>query len=231
MSDILHSPRYIGPPLPGIEPTKEELKIAVQEIETLRTEGASVEYGICIPQCFVGNSSTGCTAGAAYVAVDPWGNVRPCNFSPTVIGSLHEHSMHELWHSDKMNAWRALLPDDCTTCAAYPVCHGGCRAVQELRPERRDPLRGDPLTDFVPPREIKELPAHVHPRKNFRIRKEDFGYVLLGQGQAIPVASEASAILNACDGNMSFSELAAEFGQPGLELLGELWETGLLQAA
>ena len=224
-------PRYIGPPLPGIEPSLEELEVAIQHIEALGADGVPVEFGICIPQCFVENSSKGCTAGAAYVAVDPWGNVRPCNFSPTVIGSLHEHSMYDLWHSDKMNAWRALVPDECLTCVVYPVCHGGCRAVQELRPDGRDPLRGKPLVEYRPVQEVKELPARVYPRKSFRIREEAFGYVLLGRGQAVPVAREALTVLDACDGHLSFAELAAQFGQPGLDLLGELWELGLLEAA
>lgn len=229
--EYLTFPRYIGPSLPGVEPTREELSFALQRIEALHAAGANVDYGTCVPQCFVENMSEGCTAGAVYVAIDPWGNVRPCNFSPTIIGSLHEHSMHDLWHSDKMNTWRALMPDECTTCAAYSVCHGGCRAVQELRAGGRDPLRGKPLVEFRPQSEVRSLPADVRPHKNFRKREEAFGYVLLGQGHAIPVAREAVAILAACDGSMSFAELAVQFGQPGLDLLGELWERGLLQAA
>lgn len=224
-------PRYIGPPLPGMEPTAEELKTAVSQIEALMDSGASVDHGICIPQCFTSNASTGCAAGVAYVAIDPWGNVRPCNFSPTIIGSLHIHSMYDLWHSDKMNVWRALMPTECTTCAAYAVCHGGCRAVQELRSDGHDPLRGELLTEYTPPQEIRELPASVQPLPNFRIREEDFGYALMGNGQVIPVAREALVVLNACDGNVSFAELAAQFGQPGLDLLGELWELGMLDPA
>ncbi len=224
-------PRYLGSSLPEIESSLEELYSAVKQIEALIASGAPAEYGICIPQCFAPNASTGCTAGAAYVAIDPWGNMRPCNFSPTIIGSLHEHSMHDLWHSDKMNAWHALMPAECTTCAAYSVCHGGCRAVQELRADGRDPLRGEPLTEYAPAQEIKELSASVRPRRNFRIREEDFGYVLLGQGQAIPVAREALPVLEACDGLTSFAQLAERFGQPGLDLLGELWESDMLQTA
>lgn len=223
--------RYLGAPLPGIEPTPDEMRTAMQTVQDLPAMDVRAKYGIGIPQCFALNNSEGCLAGVAYTTIDPWGNVRPCNHSPTVIGSLHEHSMHDLWHSDKMNAWRALMPAECTTCAAYSVCHGGCRAVQELRDDGRDPLRGEPLTEYLPPQEIKELPASVRPRRNFRIREEDFGYALLGQGQAIPVAPAAWEIVNACDGAMSFAELAAQFGKPGLDLLGELWELGMLDAA
>ncbi len=223
--------RYLGAPLADIEPTVDEMRMALKAIQTLPSTDVVTKFGIGIPQCFAINNSEGCLAGVAYATIDPWGNVRPCNHSPTVIGSLHEHTMHDLWHSDKMNAWRALMPTECTTCAAYPVCHGGCRAVQELRADGRDPLRGEPLTEYVPAQEIKELPANVRPRRNFRIREEEFGYALLGQGHVLPVAREAWQIVNACDGTASFAELAAHFGQPGLDLLGELWELGMLDAA
>ena len=223
--------RYLGAPLPGIEPTLDEMRIALQTIQNLSPTDMRVKYGIGIPQCFAINHSEGCLAGVAYATIDPWGNVRPCNHSPTIIGSLHEHTLHDLWHSDKMNGWRDLMPAECTTCAAYSVCHGGCRAVQELRTDGRDPLRGEPLTEYAPTQEVKELPASVRPRRNFRIREEDFGYALLGQGQAVPVAPDAWEIVNACDGAVSFAELAVQFGQPGLDLLGELWELGMLDAA
>ena len=222
--------RYLGPSLEGIEPTRQEMHMAQKTIDQLIQAGAPVKYGIGIPQCFAINRSSGCLAGVALATIDPWGNMRPCNHSPTVIGSLHEHSIHELWHSDAMNAWRALMPEECKTCAAYSICHGGCRAVQELRPDGRDPLRGEPLTEYAPPQEIKEVPANAQPRPNFRIREEDFGYVLLGQGQVIPVAEAALDVLEACDGSTSFAQLADRFGQPGLDLLGELWEIGMLEA-
>ena len=221
--------RYLGPPLPGVEPTMEEMCEAVRCIESLVQSGAPVRYGISVPQCFVPNSSEGCLAGVAYASIDPWGNLRPCAHSPTVIGSLHEASMTELWHSEAMNAWRALMPSECTTCAAYSICHGGCRAVQELRQDERDPLRGEPLSEYNPPPIVRELPADVRPRAVLRLRPESFGYALLGQGQVIPVQAEARAVIEACDGSATFSQLAARFGQSGLDLLGELWELGMLE--
>ena len=223
-------PRYLGNPLPEIEPTWEEMLTAVKRIEALIEADVPVQHGICIPQCFVPNDSKGCQAGVALVAVDPWGNVRPCNFSPTVIGSLHKASIYELWHSDAMNAWRALMPSECTTCAAYSVCHGGCRAVQELRPDGRDPLRGEPLSEYSPSPGIHELPADARPRATVRMRPESFGYALLGQGHIVPVSAEARPVNEACDGSTTFSELAARFGQGEIDLLGELWELGMLKA-
>lgn len=223
--------RYVGRSLPTIEPTQKQLQAAIFCIQELIQASAPVKYSIGVPQCFVLTGAEGCLAGVAYVSVDPWGNVRPCAHSPAIIGSLHESSMHELWHSEAMDAWRALMPSECTTCAAYSVCHGGCRAVQELRPDGRDPLRGEPLTEYSPPQVVHELPADVQPRAALRLRLEPFGYTLLGQGQVVPVRAEARAVVEACDGSATFAELARRFGQSGLDLLGELWEFGMLEIA
>jgi hypothetical protein len=44
----------------------------------------------------------------------------------------------------------------------------------------------------------------------------------------MPVRAEAQPLLAGCDGALTFAGLADQFGQPGLELLGDLWEMGLL---
>ncbi len=221
--------RYLGPPLPGIEPGEDELLAAVQVASQLTRSGISAAPGNVIPQCFVENSTQGCHAGVSYVAIDPWGNVRPCTFSPTIIGSLQKSSMYELWHSAEMDAWRELMPKECITCAAYSICHGGCRALIELRPDRRDPLRKEPLSNLSTPPRVYRLPANARPHLVARIRPEPFGYALLGGGHVLPVTSEARPILEACDGERTFAELHALFGDPALELLGELWSLGMIE--
>lgn len=223
--------RYLGRPLPAIEPTSGQMRWAVWRIEELLRDGAPVKYGIGLPQCFEANSSGGCLAGVAYAAVDPWGNVRPCAHSPSVAGSLRRSSLADVWHSEAMNAWRGLMPAECTACAAYAVCHGGCRAVQELRPGRRDPLRNAPLAEYNPASRVRELPADARPRAALRLRPEVFGYALLGQGQVVPVGDGARALIEACDGSATFAQLADLFGPEAVDLLGELWERGMLEAA
>jgi radical SAM protein with 4Fe4S-binding SPASM domain len=223
--------RYIGPPRLYLEHGDGKLQTALQRVQSIVRAGAPVKYGIGVPQCFALNESEGCLAGVAYVSIDPWGNLRPCAHSPTVIGSLQERSLAELWHSAEMDAWRALMPPECTACAAYSVCHGGCRAIQELRPDGRDPLRRAPLSEYVPPQPVRELPAGVRPCAALRLRPEPFGYALLGQGQVVPVRAEARPVVEACDGRATFAELADRFGQGGLDLLGELWELGMLDPA
>jgi radical SAM protein with 4Fe4S-binding SPASM domain len=223
--------RYLGEPMPDIEPTEAQQRLACAAVEQMIQAGAPAKYGIGLPQCFLSNSSEGCLAGVAYAAIDPWGRLHPCVHSPSIVGSLHEHSLADLWRSPAMAAWRGLMPADCIGCAAYSVCHGGCRAVQELRSDRRDPLRQDPLASFAPARPVRDLPAAGRPILQGTLRPESFGYVVLGQGQLLPVPAEARPLLTACDGTLTCSILAERYGQPGLELLGDLWEVGLLHIA
>ena len=220
--------RYLGEPTPDIEPDEAQQRTACSEIERLITAGSAVKYGIGLPQCFMVNASEGCLAGVAYVAIDPWGRLHPCVHSPSIIGSLLEQSLAELWHSPAMAAWRNLMPGDCEGCAAYSVCHGGCRAVQELRPDRRDPLRRSALASFAPHSVPRTLPAEGRPALRGAVRSESFGYLVQGRGQLMPVRAEALTLLAACDGTLTFSALAERFGQSGLELLGDLWEAGLV---
>jgi radical SAM protein with 4Fe4S-binding SPASM domain len=223
--------RYLGEEAPELEPDPESLRGIVKRIETWVRSGEPVKYGIGLPQCFEANSSEGCLAGVAYVTLDPWGNVRPCSHSPSVIGSLQTSQLSELWHSPAMNAWRALMPGECTSCAAYAVCHGGCRAALELRATRRDPLRRDALHQSTLTASIHNVPAGVRPCANVHLRPEPFGYAVFAHGQVLPVRSEARAVIEACDGSATFSQLADRFGQSGLDLLGELWGRGMLDSS
>lgn len=225
--------RYIGAPLPGVEPTLIQLAGAVRQIEALIESGARppVQYGICMPQCFMPNHSEGCLAGAAYAAIDPWGDLHPCTHSPTSAGSLLLSPLEALWHGPVMETWRASVPDECTGCAAYARCHGGCRVQRELRPDRHEPLQNQPLTVFLPvdAQGPGQLPAGGLPLLAARIRQEPFGYVLLGMGQAIPVSPAALEVLRACNGSLTLAELEGRFGPASIDLVGELWQRGLLQ--
>jgi radical SAM protein with 4Fe4S-binding SPASM domain len=189
-----------------------------------------VRFGIGVPQCLTINSSRGCNAGVTYASIDPWGNMRPCGFSPTIVGSLYQSTFNNLWHSPMLESWRNLMPEECMGCAAYSTCHGGCKAIQELRRDKRDPLRCNPLSEYSPPASIKHLPADVRPRAIVRMRSEEFGLAVLGMGQVVPVTVDAEPIIRACDGQKTFRQLYEQFGPNSLSLLGELWEKGMLEA-
>jgi hypothetical protein len=120
------------------------------------------------------------------------------------------------------------MPSACTTCAAYGDCHGGCRAVQEFRIDKRDPLRGEPLLAYQPTPQTIEIPAYGKPQFTGQIRAESFGYVVLGHSSVIPITNSANAVVSACDGQSTFLNLAEQFGNDALNLLGEMWQSGLL---
>lgn len=222
--------RYIGAPNPEIEPDLAEMQQAVSEIEQMIAAGENIRYGVGVPQCFAPNASDGCLAGAAYASVDPWGNLRPCAHSPMLAGSLDQSSFQQIWNGEKMAAWRALMPPECTRCAAYAICHGGCRAVQELRPDGRDPLRCQPVRSLPRARKKRPISPSLKPRLACRLRPEPFGYAALGNGQVLPLRAPAREILLECNGSRTVKELADQYGRNGLNLLGEMLQLGLLEA-
>lgn len=124
-------------------PSRRELCAAIQQIERLRQESPplqGIDYGPCIPQCFASNSSQGCVAGINSLAVDPWGNAKPCTDTALLCGNLLEKTLQEVWWSAEMNEWRALVPPACADCIAFGQCHGGCRALAIACTTNRDPL-------------------------------------------------------------------------------------------
>lgn len=148
--------RYLGRPLPELEPEEAELQKAIISIETMMFHGLPVRYGNPIPQCFAFNSSTGCMAGIAYCTIDPWGNMRPCNHSPTIVGNLFKRSLSDLWQSDIMQQWRNIAVAECRICKDYTICGGGCKATAELRNALSDPLN----TRYGIPQKSSELLLH-----------------------------------------------------------------------
>jgi len=221
--------RYLGKPLSNVEPTEEELKEAVQSIEALRSRGAKVKFGNCIPQCFTLSSSTGCLSGVAYCTIDPWGYMRPCNHASLRCGNLLEQSVEEAWRSPEMQRWSEMIPEQCYHCAEFSRCHGGCRAMAWELGIEKDPLIGSPFTVKQRPPEQITLYEGLHPARNFDIRQEEFGYVLMRGNRIVPVAFEDKAILEACNGQITLREFESRFGARGLELVAQLYKKGLVE--
>jgi AdoMet-dependent heme synthase len=135
--------RYIGPPLPGLEPNPPELRLAVQEVERHRTvsEPGVIKFGTPIPHCFEPNSSNGCMAGFAHITIDPWGNVRPCPHVSMVVGNILEaESLDAILQSQALGDWRAEYLDQCGGCSSRSSCFAQCQALRSLRADDADPL-------------------------------------------------------------------------------------------
>jgi radical SAM protein with 4Fe4S-binding SPASM domain len=220
--------RYLGPTIDGITPPPADLARAARGISVMRRQGRAVKFGNCIPQCFVPNESSGCLAGVAYCAVDPWGNVRPCTHSSLVAGNLLEQPVDEIWFSPAMQRFRDAIPPQCHRCSAFAVCHGGCKALAMDLGVDKDPLAGDPLSTDESTTPPLRLHPDMRPQSRFAVRPEEWGFALLHGNTVFSVRPEAAPVLEALDGQTTLREIEQAFGSPALSLVGSLYQRGLI---
>jgi len=123
--------------LPTIEQVREALTVA---------EAAAVEFrfpiscSIPIQPCLVDISHFPhlgfgfCAAGSerAYYALDPLGNLRPCNHSETILGNLFEESFADLIAPKHMSSFTCAFPNFCKDCPRRLECQGGCKASAQV---------------------------------------------------------------------------------------------------
>jgi radical SAM protein with 4Fe4S-binding SPASM domain len=57
-----------------------------------------------------------CYAGYYYMVVDPALDTFPCTFFVDKFDSLRDHSLMDIWRSDKINKWRKLVKNKENTC-------------------------------------------------------------------------------------------------------------------
>lgn len=147
--------RYIGPALPLLEPSRRHLVTALRRVQALLEAGAPVRFGTPVPPCVVPTESRACLAGRAFLTVDPWGRVRPCNHAPLEIGNLRAEPVERVLASPALHAWLDDAPPLCAGCALQATC-GGCRAEAMLRGQKMQPR-------FAPAAQSRPQPAHVSP--------------------------------------------------------------------
>jgi radical SAM protein with 4Fe4S-binding SPASM domain len=220
--------RFLGANSDDIAPSSPDLAQVVRDIAALRRQGRAVRFGNCIPQCFIPNESSGCLAGVAYCAVDPWGNVRPCTHSSLIAGNLLVQSLEEIWFSPAMENFRGAISPLCHQCRAFVVCHGGCKALAMELGLETDPLaRPANGADMLPPSPLFFHPD-VRPSRRFVVREEEWGLALLRGNRVLLVRNEAAPLLAVLDGCTSLLEIQQRFGSSGLSLIGTLYRQGLL---
>lgn len=101
--------------------------------------GLPISCSIPMPPCLVDTRPYAhlgfgfCAAGSgrAYYTLDPLGNVRPCNHSPTILGNLRDARFRSLARGPVMRGFRGALPEHCAGCARAGECRGSCRAAGE----------------------------------------------------------------------------------------------------
>lgn len=215
--------RHLGPASALDAPDSDHLVAAIQRINQLRREGHPVKFGNCIPQCFVPNDSSGCLAGVAYCAIDPWGNMRPCTHSPLIAGNLLQEELEDVWFSAAMRKFRDAIPPACHHCEAFSVCHGGCRAMGNA-----DPLASFSQTMVSLASKTLTLDPGLRPIGQFTVRREDWGLVLIRGNRIVPVQASALPLLAMLDGHASLADIGMSFGSDGLSLVGSLYQKGLV---
>jgi radical SAM protein with 4Fe4S-binding SPASM domain len=125
-----------------LQATPEELQAALDVAEELaEAYDISISCSIAMPPCLFDTARYRrlgfgfCAAGTAraYYTIDPLGNVRPCNHSPTILGSLRPRAarLGELLESDALRAFVAARPTFCAGCRLEETCLGGCKAAAE----------------------------------------------------------------------------------------------------
>lgn len=220
--------RSLGAHLAHLALSDTELAAAVRMIEQFKTAGLPVKYGTGVPQCFTPSSSGGCLAGVAYAAIDPWGNLRPCTQSSLNCGNLLGQTLDDIWNSREMNLFRAAVPADCPTCAAFAQCHGGCKATAMALGLTADPCKRLPLAELAEVQPLR-LPSNARPIARYRLRTESFGSVLMRGNVIVPVKPEATEVLEDLDGSHTLSDIQRIFGATGLSLVGALYQKGLVE--
>ncbi len=102
--------------------------------------------------------SAGCLAGSSYCRITPSGEVTPCPYLPTVVGSVRENSFQKIWESSPALALfrkpQLRLEGKCGRCpfsrGDEPICIG-CRA--RAFSLAGDELAADPWCQYQPERE------------------------------------------------------------------------------
>ncbi len=222
--------RYYGAPTPITNLSDDELMQAVESIHSLKAHGLPVRFNNNIPACFCGYPAKSCPAGITHCTIDPLGNLRPCNHADVTLGNLFEHTIEELWQSEKAHWWRSLIPQACYRCAEFDNCHGGCKAMALQTGQKSDPLMRGALPQKLRPSEPHRLKLYKNaiPLKNFVMRREQFGLMLVNRSRALPVDLAAEPLLEWLDGTHSLQAIKQQFGQEGVDFVGLLYREGLV---
>ncbi len=122
-------------------PSAEQVRRALAAADSASAEyGLPVSCSIPIQPCLIDTRDfphigfAYCAAGGerAYYALDPIGNLRPCNHTPLILGNLFEESFSEIVAPERMCAFCGSIPAFCNPCARRLECQGGCKAAAQV---------------------------------------------------------------------------------------------------
>jgi radical SAM protein with 4Fe4S-binding SPASM domain len=122
-------------------PTADEMRQALDIANSAVAEfNFPISCSIPIQPCLIETSAYSnlnfgfCAAGTdrAYYTLDPLGNLRPCNHTPTVLGNLLEEPFADLIAPERMREFVEAVPAWCAPCALRDTCQGGCKAAAQV---------------------------------------------------------------------------------------------------
>ncbi len=122
-------------------PTADEVRRALEICEAACVEfKLPISCSIAIQPCLIDPTPYThlgfgfCAAGTerAYYTIDPIGNVRPCNHTPTILGNLREEPFPDLVAPERLAAFCQAVPAFCGPCRLRDSCQGGCKAAAEV---------------------------------------------------------------------------------------------------
>ena len=122
-------------------PTVDEMRHALEVANAAAAEfHLPIACSIALQPCLIDHGayphlSFGfCAAGTprAYYALDPLGNVRPCNHTPAILGNLLKSSFADLIAPERLAPFVAAVPAFCDPCALRETCQGGCKAAAQV---------------------------------------------------------------------------------------------------
>ncbi|UCF08916.1 MAG: radical SAM protein [Thermoplasmata archaeon] len=114
--------------------TLDELQPVLDEaMNTAREKGISLIWYTPTPYCELNPVNMGlgirqCTACMINLAVEPNGDVLPCQSYYETLGNMLSDGWEDIWHHElceKIRS-RSYAPDGCSSCALLDVCGGGC---------------------------------------------------------------------------------------------------------
>ncbi|MBN1178595.1 MAG: radical SAM protein [Anaerolineae bacterium] len=122
-------------------PTVEEMRQALDVADAAAAEfNFPISCSIPIQPCLIDLDAYThlnfgfCAAGTerAYYTLDPLGNVRPCNHTPTILGNLFEEPFVDIIAAERMRAFVQAVPRFCNPCVLRDECQGGCKAAAQV---------------------------------------------------------------------------------------------------
>jgi radical SAM protein with 4Fe4S-binding SPASM domain len=134
-----HNIQYAGQLMPNADMIKENLD-SLEEIG--EAYGIPIVASVVIEPCVVDIKGykhvrfAWCPLAGegSYFTIDPSGNIRICNHSPTILGNIKKDSFSDIYSNHPyVREFRKALPIECNNCnhELRDFCQGGCKASAE----------------------------------------------------------------------------------------------------